>query len=247
MSGHRYTELLPPLDKDTHDALQADIRWRGIINPIIVDEEHNIIDGYHRYRIADELGIHCPSITRKGLTEEEKHQEAIDLNLHRRHLTREERREIVAKLNREGSPQREIAERLGVSQMTVSRDLEAVQTNGSAEKKPSPNRRIVGKDGKSYPRKRKSPSSSAKASEANFDIFQRAITMLGIFDTELPEPSKLIGRLSDSQRKDVRRQVEVGLYYLDQLNAMFQIEASNIVTGKTAPASKPRKLLTCQR
>ncbi len=221
MNNHTYTEVLPPLDRDTYDTLKADIRLRGIISPIVVDEKRNIIDGYHRHKIANELGVACPSITRKGLTEEEKHREAVDLNLHRRHLTREQRREIIAMLQRQGKPQREIARRLGVSQMTVSRDLGAVQTNGSSEESPPRNKRTIGKDGKSYPAKRKAPAKCNKATLVNFDAFQRALTILGMCDSDLPEPAELIAKLDDRQKKNLQRQVEVGLYYLEELKAVF--------------------------
>ena len=247
MSSRNYTELLPPLDKDTYDALKTDIRSRGVITPIIVDEKRNIIDGYHRQKIANELAIECPTITRKGLSEEEKQREAVDLNLHRRHLSAEQRREIVARLNREGRPQREIAQRLGVSQMTVSRDLGAVQSNVSTGNKGSANRRIAGKDGKSYPAKRKIPSSRKKPKLVNFDGFQRAITILGMFDTDLPEASELVARLDDNQKKDMRRQVEVGLFYLEELNTNLQSNVATPVSQGATAGQKPPALFTSRR
>ena len=221
MSNRRYTEALPPLDRDIYDTLRADIRLRGIISPIIVDEDHNIIDGYHRHRIANELGVECPSITRKGLTEEEKHREAVDLNLHRRHLTREQRQQIVATLSRQGTPQREIARGLGVSQMTVSRDLGTVQTNVSREESSSRNERTIGKDSKSYLAKRKAPAKRNKTTLVNSDGFQRAVTLLGMFDSILPEPTELVKKLDDHQKKNMRRQVEVALHYLVELKTII--------------------------
>lgn len=83
---HQY-QLLPDLAADDYERLRADIRERGVLVPIEVDEHGNVLDGHHRKRIADELGIDCPSVTRIGMAEHEKRLHAVALNLARRHLT----------------------------------------------------------------------------------------------------------------------------------------------------------------
>jgi N6-adenosine-specific RNA methylase IME4 len=80
-------QLLPDLSGEDYERLREDIRERGIMVPIEVDETGVILDGHHRKRIAAELGIECPSITRIGLAEHEKRLHAVSLNLARRHLT----------------------------------------------------------------------------------------------------------------------------------------------------------------
>jgi len=47
-----YADLLPNLQDDEFEALREDIRKRGIIVPIVVDERRQVIDGQHRLRIA---------------------------------------------------------------------------------------------------------------------------------------------------------------------------------------------------
>lgn len=56
-----------------YERLKADIKARGILLPILVDEAGKTIDGHQRRQVAAELGIECPSVTVEGLTEEEKH------------------------------------------------------------------------------------------------------------------------------------------------------------------------------
>jgi ParB-like chromosome segregation protein Spo0J len=122
MVAEKY-QVMPPLTDEEYEALKADIAERGVQVPVEYDEEGNILDGYHRVRACLELGItDWPKIVRRGLTEKQKVEHALVLNLHRRHLTRDQRRELVAKLRGQGWSLRRIAERLGVSKSQVERD-----------------------------------------------------------------------------------------------------------------------------
>lgn len=84
MSGY---QLLPELAADDYARLKADIAERGVLVPVEVDEHGVVLDGHHRQRIAAELGVECPTVTRIGLAEHEKRLHAVSLNLARRHLT----------------------------------------------------------------------------------------------------------------------------------------------------------------
>jgi hypothetical protein len=98
MVAEKY-QVMPPLTDEEYEALKADIAERGVQVPVEYDEDGNILDGYHRVRACQELGItDWPKVVRRGLTEEQKIEHALALNLHRRHLTREQRRELVARL-----------------------------------------------------------------------------------------------------------------------------------------------------
>ena len=67
-------------------------------------------------------------------------------NLFRRHLTREQRAEVVTRLRAKGWSLRRIGEAVGVEEITVRRDLEGA-TNVAPE-------RIEGADRKTYPARR---------------------------------------------------------------------------------------------
>jgi ParB-like chromosome segregation protein Spo0J len=74
-----YRDLLRPLTTEERSALVEDIRNRGIIIPVLVDEHHAILDGRHRLEIAAELGLRdCPITVTRGLTQEQKQDFAID-------------------------------------------------------------------------------------------------------------------------------------------------------------------------
>jgi hypothetical protein len=90
--------------------------------PVLMDEFGAIIDGYNRARACRELGINdYPVETRTGLSEEEKRALARKLNALRRHLSREQVRDLIADQLRD-TPEwsnRRIAAGLGADHKTV--------------------------------------------------------------------------------------------------------------------------------
>ena len=53
---------LPPLTEEQLEGLRSSIAVSGVKVPILVDEKKQIIDGWHRKQIADELEYECPEI-----------------------------------------------------------------------------------------------------------------------------------------------------------------------------------------
>ena len=143
--NHKY-QVMPALSQDEYAELETDILKRGVQVPIEFDEDGNVLDGFHRLQICQQHGLDYPTIIRRGMTEDEKIEHAWKLNLARRHLTREQRQELVLRFRKEGRSTRQIAERLGVSHPTVLGDL----ATGKNLPVDLPDR-IVGKDGKSRP------------------------------------------------------------------------------------------------
>lgn len=80
-------QLLPGLSPEQYAVLKADIEKRGVLVPVEVDQDGNLLDGHHRLKIAAELGIEAPAITRTMESVEERTAYIISLNLKRRHLT----------------------------------------------------------------------------------------------------------------------------------------------------------------
>ena len=121
---------MPPLSPEEYSELETSIKEHGIQVPILIDEDGVVIDGHHRQKIAQELGIRCPKRQVIDKTESEKRTLALSLNVHRRHLTREQKRALIAE-SIKADPQlsdREHGRRLGVSKNTaasVREDLEA--------------------------------------------------------------------------------------------------------------------------
>ncbi|MBK8246549.1 MAG: ParB N-terminal domain-containing protein [Gemmatimonadetes bacterium] len=90
-------QLLPELSAEEYTALRESIAADGILVPIQVDEDGVILDGHHRHAIAAELGINCPTVVVSNLdTDTDKRTVALALNLSRRHLNREQTRQVIA-------------------------------------------------------------------------------------------------------------------------------------------------------
>lgn len=116
---------LPPLPYEQFLALRDNIAVNGVLVPILVDSDgprRKIIDGNYRKAIAEELGYDCPEIVQGGLTEDEKRTLARALNLARRQLTQEQKRQLVADQLRE-TPSRSnrwVGKQLGAHHATVA-------------------------------------------------------------------------------------------------------------------------------
>lgn len=142
-------QLLPRLTEDEYVALRADIQANGVRVPIDVDENGTIIDGHHRAWIAAELLVTCPQRRVTGMTEEQKRAHAIAVNIHRRNLTGEQRRDLILRLRGDGMSTRTIAESVGVGKDTVARALASVAVPPVANET-GHTAAIVGADGKNY-------------------------------------------------------------------------------------------------
>ena len=131
MSAIRF-QVMPPLAPDEYQELRDDIADRGVIEPIHVDEHGVVIDGHHRKRIADDLGIECPAIVHDDLDDAGKRSLAFTLNLKRRHLNREQRRALIAESLRAdpGLSNREHARRTGADHKTVQAVREESESTG---------------------------------------------------------------------------------------------------------------------
>ncbi len=125
-------QALPPLSPDEYSELERSILDNGVMVPIIVDEHDVVIDGHHRQKIAKHHNLPLPTETRAGFTDAEKRSLALELNIARRHLTREQRRALVAE-SIKADPQlsdREHGRRTGVHNETAAAVRKELVTAG---------------------------------------------------------------------------------------------------------------------
>lgn len=116
-------QLFPRLTGEEYAALKRDIEERGVVVPVIVDEDGHVLDGHHRVEIASALGIDYPLERRAGLTESEKLELVFSLNIARRHLSGHDRTAVIAQGRSRGMSLRAIAAVVGVHNTTVMRQL----------------------------------------------------------------------------------------------------------------------------
>lgn len=126
-------QVMPSLSPDEYEALKADIAVRGVQVPVEYDEVGEILDGHHRVQACRELSIsQWPRLIRYGLSADEKRRHARRLNLDRRHLSTEQRRQLIAEDLRERpeSSDRSVAASLGVDHKTVGAVRDKMEATG---------------------------------------------------------------------------------------------------------------------
>ena len=150
-------QLLPSLSDDEYEALKADIAERGVMVPVEYDENGDVLDGHHRVRACRELGIkEWPTVTRGGMDDAGKRRYVRALNLKRRHLNREQTRELIADALRDepGRSNRQHARDLGVDHKSVQSVRGQLEATGEI---PQLDRR-EGADGKVRPAQSAEPA-----------------------------------------------------------------------------------------
>lgn len=93
------TQLLPKLKPAEFEALKESIRRDGVIVPVVVRSNGDMIDGHHRRAIAEDLGVDCPTKV-VDIDDETADRWRLILNLARRHLEEWERLDMIAALVR---------------------------------------------------------------------------------------------------------------------------------------------------
>jgi ParB-like chromosome segregation protein Spo0J len=191
--------LFPALDSATEAALTESIKRFGVLVPVARDQHGRTLDGHHRSRIADDLGVKYRVDVIKVADAAEARDIAATLNTDRRQMDAEQRREIAASLHEAGHSLRAIGGAVGVSQEQVRRDLSGVTDV-------TPPDRVLGKDGKSYPAKR--PTVVAAKNEREAERAQDALE-----GTDLPDVPvldvKRVERLRREQEAERKRAVPV--------------------------------------
>jgi len=137
---HHIAGLLPKLARDEFEALVSDIEAHGQ-NDAIVLYEGMILDGRHRYWACQKLGIE-PKL-RDLDPDVDPAAFVVSANIHRRHMSREQRHEVMQKLRDAGQTLRAIAGAVGVSRENVRQHT----------KPTCKNLKVEGADGKVRPAK----------------------------------------------------------------------------------------------
>jgi DNA modification methylase len=147
---------LPPLTPEEEAGLRASISRYGVLVAVLMTEDGRVIDGNNRKRLAAELGVGCPEQVQVGLAEEDIRALARSLNLARRQLNRQQRRQLVADQLRETPAwsNRRLAKALGVDHHTVATVRSEVQATGEIPQF----ERTTGLDRKTRPATRQLPA-----------------------------------------------------------------------------------------
>ena len=190
-------QLLPELSPEEYEALKADIREHGLRVPIVVDAASGeIVDGHHRQRALEELaaeGVKVPDYrdVRAFADDDQRVAFVLGANLFRRHLSRQQRAELVAKLREQGWSLRRIAGTIGAPKSTVADDLSGVRIRTPEQ--------VTGKDAKTYPARRPVPPPSVIVSSPRAEA--RAREALAVLGDDAPPGVRSLPRLESMARK----------------------------------------------
>ena len=233
-SAVRY-QVMPPLSSEEYQELHDDIKVNGVLEPIHVDEEGVVIDGHHRSKIANELGIPCPVITHDDLDDVSKRSLAFTLNLKRRHLNREQRRALIAE-SLKSDPQlsnNQHAKRTGASDKTVKSvrgDLVAGSEIPNLTKYEAP-------DGKSYPasRPKREPEPNLAPEVAFNDLSElnQPPTEQPTTEKTMTSPTKTKGEESNRTIERNRKETPDGYILQGMKNTRRQLDTSRQIVMNT--------------
>jgi ParB-like chromosome segregation protein Spo0J len=148
MNAPKY-QLLDPLTEQQYADLREDIAERGVLQPVIVDEFGEVIDGHHRKQIAEESGAEYPiHQLPAGLSEAEKLDASLALNLIGRHQTNDQKRATIRRylLRRPDATDGHVGRLVGCDHKTVGRVRIQMESVGEI-----PQHSVrTGEDGRTY-------------------------------------------------------------------------------------------------
>ena len=108
---HPVANIFPLMTGAEYDALVSDIAEHGQHEAIWLCDGM-VLDGRNRLRACNQLGL-VPEF--REYTGDNPQAFVVSLNLHRRHLTREQRDEVIRQLRERGMTLQKIADAMGVS------------------------------------------------------------------------------------------------------------------------------------
>lgn len=137
-------QVMPPLDDEQWHALRQSIKANGVLEPVVFDEDGEILDGHHRVAIAEELDIDYPRRVLPGLDHAGKLRYAMTTNAVRRQLAPAQVSSMIAHLRIKGMSIRQIAEATGASVGKVHKELKVFTDEHLPQA-------VTGTDGKQHP------------------------------------------------------------------------------------------------
>jgi ParB-like chromosome segregation protein Spo0J len=130
LKPHPIADIFPPMEGAEFDALVADIKKNGLHYPIIL-YEGKILDGRNRYRACLAAGFE-PATRNGDSWIGDPAAFVISRNIHRRHLTAEQKRDLIARLLTAdpNKSDRQIAGTVKASPTTVGTVRSAMEAKG---------------------------------------------------------------------------------------------------------------------
>jgi ParB-like chromosome segregation protein Spo0J len=115
---HPVADFFPMMDEEEYESLRESIKSDGLRDEILQFRGH-VVDGRNRLKACFELGLE-PKFTEYLGTEEDLEGFIFSRNYHRRHLSKEQKKDLAILLREKGRTQDEIRQFLKISIGTVN-------------------------------------------------------------------------------------------------------------------------------
>jgi hypothetical protein len=139
-------QFLPPMSGPDYARLKDGIGASGFLpgQEVVIDHQGRILDGHHRARACAELGLDVPTrVVDRDLTDDEAWEYIWLVNVNRRHLTIEQKRDLIRERlrRRPDESDRSIAQQVGVHHETVGVQRAELEASGEIRQTVRPHQR----------------------------------------------------------------------------------------------------------
>ena len=240
---HPAALLLPEMSEQEYRELVEDIREHGQREPISKDRDGLILDGRHRWRACQELGIepriirHVPPLEGAEL-EAWKVAFVISRNVHRRHLTTQQRAAIGAELAKMKSGARtdlassdamsdaQAAKLMKVSEPSIERAKRRMRTDPIAHAKAKAGT-LPRKQPLSEPQRMRREWDAVqkqKRPEQRPDFLDALLRLTAVLSAIKQTPEQWAATVPESNRADIQHRLQQGSQALDRMaKALFDM------------------------
>src|SRR6516164_4325602 len=151
LEPHPFSKMFPPISEEAFGKLAADIKLHGLRQHIVL-YQGKILDGNNRYRACSLAGRKPTFADFTGIDADARNY-VISVNIHRRHLSPDQRRDIIAALLKAdpGQSNRQVADAAKADHKTVGTVRAEMVAGGEIPHQ----EKTVGKDGVAQPTKTK--------------------------------------------------------------------------------------------
>jgi ParB-like chromosome segregation protein Spo0J len=237
MKYHPLADIFPLMEGEEFDQLVADIKANGLHQDILLHEDM-ILDGRNRYHACLAAGVE-PRFVRTSWMDNPAEAAAyvISANIHRRHLTAEQKREVIANLVK-AQPEksdRQIAKATGVSHPYVAKvrdeleqsgDVETVTTSIDTKGRKQPKRKGWSRDRyRQYRAKKRGSSGTAAKLAKTGSSTNKAITTCDAGQ----QPNDLAEKLRAAEIRIVGLESEIDELKRENAELRAQLEAAQKV------------------
>ncbi|TRZ69880.1 MAG: hypothetical protein D4R96_02500 [Nitrosopumilaceae archaeon] len=149
-----YETMLPKFAKNDYNKLKNSIKENGLLNPIVLNKDNEILDGHNRYRICVELDIEPQCVTKNYPDKILEKIFVIESNLQRRNLNDFQKVELASlliEIEKKLAKQRQqkgalepngakgrtteiISKKVAVSQKTTERCIKIIKLGSESDK-----------------------------------------------------------------------------------------------------------------